>query len=306
MGSDAKDGDGNGKPVLELKLKQTLVINITKVDSGDNSPLEGAAFQIQYNGGKQEGQIVAIAGKEQKGSTDEKGCLQLSVREGDYTLVETAAPNGYVINDTGQYSFTVKKDENDSDKLEICGNDKFKSDGENTYSITVENTVKSAEVQFVKTDGGNGKLAGAQFELYDVDPSKNPDAQPIFTGISGGDGIVTGSSAEQNTVVLKVMKTYYLKEIAVPIGYIGIGDVTIQVTEDTNSKGLKLTFTGSNSLTYEKNGENTYVITVPNNPGAVLPSTGGTGTWMLTMAGILMMTAAIAVMLWCRKKAAEH
>ena len=69
---------------------------------------------------------------------------------------------------------------------------------------------------------------------------------------------------------------------------------------------MKLTFTGSNSLTYEKNGENTYVITVPNNPGAVLPSTGGTGTWMLTMAGILMMTAAIAVMLWCRKKAAEH
>ncbi len=309
-GSDAKDGDGNGKPVLELKLKQTLVINITKVDSGDNSPLEGAAFQIQYNGGKQKGQIVAIAGKEQKGSTDEKGCLQLSVREGDYTLVETAAPNGYVINDTGQYSFTVKKNENDSDKLEICGNDKFKPDGENTYSITVENTVKSAEVQFVKTDGGNGKLAGAQFELYDVDPSKNPDAQPIFTGISGGDGIVTGSSAdssaEQNTVVLKVMKTYYLKETAVPIGYIGIGDVTIQVTEDTNSKELKLTFTGSNSLTYEKNGENTYVITVPNNPGAVLPSTGGTGTWMLTMAGILMMTAAIAVMLWCRKKAAEH
>lgn len=314
--------DTGGEPVLELKLRETLVINITKVDKDDQRPLQGAAFQIQYSEGKEKGQIVEIANVKQKGTTDDKGLLQLSIREGKYTLVETAAPNGYEFSNEVKYDFTVSKlkdgngnvikDNNGDDILVITDNNNFEFKGNNTYSIKIENTAKTATVQFVKTDGGSGKLAGAEFKLYDKDPTVNLDAESIFTGNSGADGIVNWTSAEGgssiDTLNLKALTPYYLKETGVPDGYMGMENyATILLTEDAEGKILKLTITGSNLVASNvPNGNEPYIITVVNTPGVVLPSTGGKGTWMLTMTGILLMTGAMVVTLWYRKKATKR
>ena len=300
--------DSNNEPVLELKLKETLKIEITKVDEDDhNQGLPGAEFKIVDKDGK----IVQIANNNQQGTTNSNGFLSLSVRKpGTYTLVEAKAPNGYKMEGEGIYRFEVKSDGGVSTIVGEDGKFGLKDGTNDTYEITIENTIRTATVQFVKTDG-SAALPGASFALYDVNPDTNPDATPIFTGTSNGNGIVAKSST--NAVVLEATKDYYLKETAVPAGYIGIGNatVTIKLTKkqnsDVNSDVWEPSITGSTLVSCSAmSGTDSYKITIINTKGVVLPSTGGKGTWIFTMAGILLMAATAAVTLGHRRKTVKR
>ena len=46
----------------------------------------------------------------------------------------------------------------------------------------------------------------------------------------------------------------------------------------------------------------TYIITVKNNPGTVLPGTGGSGTLMYTIAGLAMVLLAGVILVSRRKR----
>ena len=119
-------------------------------------------------------------------TTDNDGNAKFQyLAPGDYTFVETEAPEGYIINET-VFNFTINAD----------------------GSVTGDNTVTNEqnEVTLRKSDAGTGELlAGAKIEIYD----ENNNLYDTVT--TGADGTVT---------IKKIpVGTYTFMEIEAPTGY---------------------------------------------------------------------------------------
>lgn len=203
-------------------------------------------------------------------------------------------------------------------------------DGESSVRVT---NVLAYDVDILKTDDAERPLPGAQFTLYGQDyylsdgTTVNTEAQPI-TGktnlISGTNGIIALGKLDKGT--------YYLLETQAPPGYIRLskpvkivvdstsifnkqvaeGDVTViyplfvtyeYYLESGNQANLSITHEGIAVQVNEGEGEAlySYILTVPNSAGAVLPSTGGPGTDRIYLLGI-MLTAFAGAGLLMRKK----
>ena len=113
-----------------------------------------------------------------------------------------------------------------------------------------------------------------------------PGEQPIK------DNLGTASSGEdKGKVSLGTLGegTYYLLEKQAPVGYEKL-DELIQITVSANIVGL-LQGERSETVTIEQ-GQNKAALTVMNSAGVELPSTGGIGTTVFYLAGVLMMAGA--------------
>ena len=113
-----------------------------------------------------------------------------------------------------------------------------------------------------------------------------PGEQPIR------DNLVTASTgADIGKVSLGTLSegTYYLLEKQAPAGYEKL-DELIQITVSANIVGL-LQGERSETVTIEQ-GQNKAALTVMNSAGVELPSTGGIGTTVFYLAGVLMMAGA--------------
>lgn len=117
----------------------------------------------------------------------------------------------------------------------------------------------------------------------------------------------TDADGKISFVGLEAGHTYTIKEEATLSGYIYNGQeikFTISnYTQDTNKKG-NVTYSVDNLGTLTNvvhDGNNT--ITVTNPKGFNLPQTGGMGTWMFTIGGLVLMAGALVVFVSSRKKA---
>ena len=124
-------------------------------------------------------------------------------------------------------------------------------------------------------------LPGASFTLYEADGE---------TVVNEIDGVVTPDSGRIDLGQLE-SGTYYLHEDAAPSGFNPLeGDITITVAVG-NEAGHQIAAEvyGQTAVTYDADTE-VYTITVPNNPGVELPSTGGAGTtWIYLIGAILLL-----------------
>ena len=139
-----------------------------------------------------------------------------------------------------------------------------------------------------KVDGKDNltTLAGAEFELYEgtsvqegkiiklVDEGNSvyhvPDTTEQTTTTT-----TTVVSPKTGIITIKGLKkgTYTLKETKAPDGYNKGKDTEITITAESNDGGETVTVTGN-------------TITVENNSGLQLPSTGGMGTIIFVAAGV--------------------
>lgn len=180
-------------------------------------------------------------------------------------------------------------------------------------------------------------LAGAGFILYadeamntpvsmvKVDATATTDAyyRPALTGETD---IVTemaaNMGADQNTLLVRGLDaaTYYLKETKVPAGYYAPkGGFAVQLTgereavnETLNGKlAAASSFTATNATdnvllngTASVNGTemNRLDASLKNSSTPVLPTTGGVGTVMFTVIGLLCMGAALWFFLFARRR----
>ena len=180
-------------------------------------------------------------------------------------------------------------------------------------------------------------LAGAGFTLYadeamntpvsmvKVDATATTDAyyRPALTGETD---IVTemaaNMGADQNTLLVRGLDaaTYYLKETKVPAGYYAPkGGFAVQLTgereavnETLNGKlAAASSFTATNATdnvllngTASVNGTemNRLDASLKNSSTPVLPTTGGVGTVMFTVIGLLCMGAALWFFLFARRR----
>ena len=178
---------------------------------------------------------------------------------------------------------------------------------------------ENGNVKYTETPGEvtvtEGKaLKGAEFQLHIGSATGK-----LFTDAKGKSTFTTDDNGRLQINGLDPDVTYYLVETKAPTGY-KVVDTPIEVKinasfdENGNLTGYTVTING-NTTNYnysEKDGTTTLVNTVdtPSNPFgfnntklSALPSTGGIGTTIFTIAGCAIMVAAAFFFFASRKKA---
>lgn len=154
-----------------------------------------------------------------------------------------------------------------------------------------------------KVDGSNGALSGAQFEIWKGTTQLKFDA--VMKGnvvdyyLYNPNGSVTKLTDVNGKYTIKGVDLgeYTIKEVVVPTGFNApSGDFKITIS-DNDSVDATITprYTGT-----AVNSDNK-TITITNLTGAVLPSTGATGTIIFITVGGLMVVA-MGVLLVVRKR----
>ncbi len=171
-------------------------------------------------------------------------------------------------------------------------------DADSGFEIT--NTINDYEVGIQKIGDGNedNKLNGATFDLYtDEDhtvKAKDASGKEIASFTTAGEGDNKGKATVGNLLPGK----YYLAETDAPDGYkLLTEDVVITI----DSRGV----TYGSSSTPATVIDGIYTIIVSDTSGAELPMTGGPGTLIYTLGGMLLMASA-ALMYGFRNKRAER
>ncbi len=147
----------------------------------------------------------------------------------------------------------------------------------------------------------------------DKDDNTIPLEGVEFT-VTGPDGykkvVKTDSNGKINLVGLKAGE-YVLQETATIPGYIlPTGDAaktTVTITLPTKGDGTldyeNPTYSQGTVTTIGTPNQEGPVVTITNAKGFNLPTTGGAGTWMFTIGGLVLMAGAVVVFASSRKKA---
>lgn len=174
---------------------------------------------------------------------------------------------------------------------------------ENGYrEIPDEERVYTYGIQVTKTDNGDTKLPGAEFNLKQGDKTlkfvkdgsvyrllltEEEDAKASETLVTDKNGLIMIKGLD--------LGTYTLVETKAPDGYELPADpkTVITLADNKDNSGAPAAPDGilNNDLNNDSNG--TFETTVVNTKPGVLPVTGGVGTALFTIFGLLLMSGAV-------------
>ena len=165
------------------------------------------------------------------------------------------------------------------------------------YTVTYTNRALTQQVNILKTSqDGTTPLSGAVFSLYTESGYNAKPKQASKTElISDGNGKIDLGKLAYGK--------YYLVETTAPAGYVLLSEpvvITVGSSEVTYTQGDRNLPLSGNGIDHNTTTD-IYTLTVTNNAGARLPSTGGSGTTPYTLAGIALM--GIALILLLRRRA---
>ena len=200
--------DSNGQ-IIELTFKNSKLLGsiaIEKVDSEDSEiKLKGAEFKVLNSDGEEVGNIVT--GEDGKGSLG-------SLPYGEYTVIETKAPDGYELS---------------LDLVVVEVNSKA------VVYKTITNTKILGKINILKVDSAdeNIKLPGAVFEVKDF------QGTVVDTITTDENGVGTSKELPYGS--------YTVAEVSAPSGY-ELSEESKNVTIDSNGQIIELTFKNSKLL----------------------------------------------------------
>lgn len=176
-------------------------------------------------------------------------------------------------------------------KVVLVNKEMYKESANGTYYMLKDGTYTTT---VPVTDKNN---AGYNADRYD-DTSKKyekvnvvtKDTAPTeinATGYVDANGVLTFEGLGEGT--------YTIKEIVAPNGYNLLKDeITITITADAKLTGCTWTVKDSNNNALRVDSNHLYELTVENNAGAELPSTGGIGTTIFyVLGGVLVVCAGV-------------
>ena len=162
-----------------------------------------------------------------------------------------------------------------------------------------------------KVDGKDNKisLSGAEFKLYKVEKiekenGKVEEKETQITNLkdmpngiytTGNDGVVTFDGLD--------VGTYRLEEVKAPKDYTLLKDKIEFTITDADSDGA-IDRNSSEKVTINGNDTGRLTTTITNNKGFNLPSTGGMGTYIFTIGGLVVMAGAVLLLVSSKKKRA--
>ena len=200
--------DSNGQ-IIELTFKNSKLLGsiaIEKVDSEDSEiKLKGAEFKVLNSDGEEVGNIVT--GEDGKGSLG-------SLAYGEYTVIETKAPDGYELS---------------LDLVVVEVNSKA------VVYKTITNTKILGKINILKVDSADEgvKLPGAVFEVKDF------QGTVVDTITTDENGVGTSKELPYGS--------YTVAEVSAPSGYELSGE-SKNVTIDSNGETIELTFENTKIL----------------------------------------------------------
>ena len=186
-------------------------------------------------------------------------------------------------------------------KNEIKSN--FDTDGDSVTSAKVNVTVE----KLAKEPNGK-KLSGAEFTLYEY----SEEAKDGYTKVESA-SVITGTTAETKPIWVKKVGNPQSTTTEGTTTFVGLDAQKKYCVQETNAPtGYKIqkdyhVLTGADSTTVE--GSKVYKfdnfddVTVTDENLSALPSTGGMGTTIFTIAGCLIMVTAAGLFFASRKKA---
>ena len=172
-------------------------------------------------------------------------------------------------------------------------------------------------IEINKSGSDVAALAGVEFELYSdadvADGKVKTGVTPIATGTTGRDGKITfnGLDADATTVenedIVPTGTVYWLKETKTVDGYTLLAKLVkveiIPTMENGKATGAMKYRINDGELTDETAAlPRTAIANIKNNKGFSLPSTGGMGTYIFTIGGIVIMAAAAVVLVAMKKR----
>lgn len=180
----------------------------------------------------------------------------------------------------------------------------------NSYKIPDVPKVYTYGLELTK-QGKNEVLSDVVFELYkDEVTAENKVTESKFGAETNG----TFKTNSEGKITIKGLAagTYYLKEIKTTSGYTLLANpVKIMITEtpDVATKKTVATCTVDDKGTEKKqleedSGNFYYTFSVQNDKGFNLPATGGMGTYIFTIAGLVIMAGAAFLLIASKKRRA--
>lgn len=238
-------------------------VTFTKADEKDR-PLQGAEFTLYTD--------AACTNPLATATSDETGRVEFEKQPGGtYYLKETKAPQGHTAENT---VWTVK----------ISGGKATITDPKGAVITSVRNaSLLQLTLQVLGPD--DEPLPGTKLQVT-WDNVQHPE----YT--TGPDGKVVLPKLPNGNYTVRLMNT--------PTGYLPpVSDPTLQAQYGE----ITLTSPHNDAWMLEETAENTYLLTLRLQALYTLPTTGGTGTAAFTVAGVLLMGLAAAML--CRKKQVE-
>ena len=228
----------------------------------------------------------------QKGPAD-KCTFDISFTDVFYNKYRSKIDDGTITKIIFQYSATVKDDA--VVKEEMKNTTHLTYGDNNTTTEDSETITKTFGIPVFKYTGNNEALAGAKF-ILSTDPDCEESTAIKFTRNSEDKyrydktGTATLESLSTGRIDIEGLKagTYYLKETKAPDGYNLLKKIQkIEIGEDGSIKLNDAAITDD--------------VKVKNNSGIVLPSTGGMGTTLIYLAGIVLVVLSGYVLISKRR-----
>ena len=158
--------------------------------------------------------------------------------------------------------------------------------------------VYSFKIKINKKKDNGSPLAGATFGLY----RDAACADKIAEATSGADGVINFGDVSKLAA-----GTYYLKELQAPGGYSALTSVVkVAISTATPNDNTKYDFKYSMNEGEENDVAKDGVISldITNNKGFSLPATGGMGTYLFTIGGLVIMAGAALLLIASKKRRA--
>ncbi|MBN2926532.1 MAG: SpaH/EbpB family LPXTG-anchored major pilin [Eubacterium sp.] len=162
-----------------------------------------------------------------------------------------------------------------------------------------------------KKDNSGTNLKDAKFKLYFV--TKNESGENVYTQIKNlkdmdDNGVIATDSKGNLTLAGLNVGDYALEEVEAPAGYTLLKDKIFFSISDSDIDGrldeVTEGSTISNVKDKEKNNTGYVQMEVVNNKGFNLPATGGMGTYLFTIGGLVIMAGAALLLIASKKRRA--
>ena len=305
--------NGNERPIT-LKV-------IKKDKDNQELLLDGAEFSLTHammdENGKwvvrkyeKDGQLVPVTPKTK---TTVNGIATFdNLIEGHYILEETKAPEQYKRDENYRWLLTLTKEDSatsivlvptiqklDQDGTLIGNPETLVPDENNVIEYTAFNTyVTPIDIKIFKADDKGALIGDAKFELYKLNGATYVRVtKDTYSWLDNNNQFTVPKSGFTMTGMLD--GTYQIKEAKAPDGYIIINNTPITLTI-TEGKIVAASNVLTEGVTYQAATQtelDTY--TVPNTPGVELPHTGGPGTRLIMIFGLILI-AGSGALLWGR------